>query len=207
MPRLHAVDIGWPVLHENVIITVDCFFPRLFYQKYEWKEFVLQGFSCSCAITKFRTGTICRILNYSAELGSYLLRIENKSVIFSRSKKIPQRNSMLFQENMKIFTRTPNFAVHFARVLWVCPPRLYSRTSQYPTQKGKLLKSIEAVAQRCSKRKVFLEISQNSQESTCARVCRPATLLKKTLCTGVFLRILRNFSEYIFLQNTSGGCF
>ena len=29
---------------------------------------------------------------------------------------------------------------------------------------------IEAVVQRCSVKKVFLEISQNSQENTCARV-------------------------------------
>ena len=28
----------------------------------------------------------------------------------------------------------------------------------------------EAVAQRCSVKKVFLEISQNSQENTCARI-------------------------------------
>ena len=32
------------------------------------------------------------------------------------------------------------------------------------------LLSPEAVAQRCSVEKVFLEISQNSQENTCARV-------------------------------------
>ena len=32
------------------------------------------------------------------------------------------------------------------------------------------IKSLEAVAQRCSVKKVFLEISQNSQENTCARV-------------------------------------
>ena len=43
---------------------------------------------------------------------------------------------------------------------------------------------IEAVVQRCSVKKVFLEISQNSQENTCARV--------------LFL---------IKPQNTSGGCF
>ena len=30
--------------------------------------------------------------------------------------------------------------------------------------------STEAIAQRCSVKKVFLEIPQNSQESTCARV-------------------------------------
>ena len=83
---------------------------------------------------------------------------------------MPQRNTMLSQENMWIFTKTPNFAVHFARVIWVCPPRSYSGTCQYPTQKDKFLKSIETVAQRCSVKKVFLEISQNSPENTCARV-------------------------------------
>ena len=31
-------------------------------------------------------------------------------------------------------------------------------------------RALEAVAQRCSVKKVFLEISQNSQETTCARV-------------------------------------
>ena len=31
----------------------------------------------------------------------------------------------------------------------------------------------EAVVQRCSVRKVFLEISQNSQENTCARMKTP----------------------------------
>ena len=31
------------------------------------------------------------------------------------------------------------------------------------------LTGIEAVVQRCSVKKVFLEISQNSQENTCAR--------------------------------------
>ena len=69
----------------------------------------------------------------------------------------------------------------------VCPPRLYSRTCQYPTRKGKFLKSIETAAQRCSVKKVFLEISQNSPENTCARVsiliksCRPETLRPTTL--------------------------
>ena len=36
----------------------------------------------------------------------------------------------------------------------------------------------EAVAQRCSVKKVFLETSQNSQENTCARV---SSLIKKRL--------------------------
>ena len=33
-----------------------------------------------------------------------------------------------------------------------------------------IFENIEAVVQRCSVKKVFLEISENSQENTCARV-------------------------------------
>ena len=43
----------------------------------------------------------------------------------------------------------------------------------------------EAVAQRYYMEKVFLEISQNSQEDTCG--LRPATLLKRDFGAGVFL--------------------
>ena len=60
---------------------------------------------CSCAINKFRTGSLCRILNYSTEhlkvLGNYrqlFVKIEKKGVIFSGSKQIPQMNIMLSQE-------------------------------------------------------------------------------------------------------------
>ena len=57
----------------------------------------------------------------------------------------------------------------------------------------------EAFAQRCSVKKLFLEISQNSQENTCARASfliklqAPATLLKKRLwCFPVnFAKFLR----------------
>ena len=59
----------------------------------------------------------------------------------------------------------------------------------------------EAVAGTCSLKKVFLEISQNSQENTCARVsfliklqAAPATLLKKRLwhrCSPV------NFAKFL----------
>ena len=50
----------------------------------------------------------------------------------------------------------------------------------------------DAVIRRCSVKKMFLEISQNSQENTCARV---SFLIK--------LQAL----EHLFLQTTSGGCF
>ena len=53
---------------------------------------------------------------------------------------------------------------------------------------------LEAVVQKCSVKKLRLEISQNSKENTCARVSffnkvadlTPATLLKKRLWHGCF---------------------
>ena len=61
-------------------------------------------------------------------------------------------------------------------------------------------------------KKVFLEILQNSQENTCARVSflielQPWDLQlcqKRDSGTGVFLWILWNFLKAPFLQNTSG---
>ena len=43
-------------------------------------------------------------------------------------------------------------------------------TYYYNTEVVKIHMITEAVAQRCSVKEVFLEISQNSQENTCARV-------------------------------------
>ena len=65
-------------------------------------------------------------------------------------------------------------------------------------------------------KKVFLKISQNSQENTCARVSflikwqtPPATLLKRRLWHRCFPVNFAKFSiqEHLFLQRTSGGCF
>ena len=70
---------------------------------------------------------------------------------------------------------------------------------------------VEAVVRRCSVKNLFLEISQNSQEHTCARVSfliklqgwRPATLLKKRRwhsCFPVnFVKFLRQpfFTEHL----------
>ena len=67
---------------------------------------------------------------------------------------------------------------------------------KYSAVSDDLLECIEAVIQRCSVKQVFLEISQNLQEDTCARVSffnkvagfRPATLFKKRDSgAGVFL--------------------
>ena len=68
-----------------------------------------------------------------------------------------------------------------------------------------------AVTQRCSIKMVFLEISQNLQENTCARVSffnkvagfRPATLLKKRPWHKCFPVNVAKFLRAAFLQNTS----
>ena len=64
---------------------------------------------------------------------------------------------------------------------------------------------IEAVVLRCSIKKMFLEISQNSLEKTCARdfflidsCLRPATLLKRASGTGVFLEFSKIFKNTFF---------
>ena len=57
----------------------------------------------------------------------------------------------------------------------------------------------EAVARRCSVKKVLLEISQNLQENTSARV----SFLIKLQAACNFAKLPRT----PFLNNTSGGCF
>ena len=71
--------------------------------------------------------------------------------------------------------------------------------------------STEAIAQRCSAKKIFLEISQNSHEIICVRQStffdKVDNLIKKETDTGVFLWILRNFSEHLFYRTPLGNCF
>ena len=62
---------------------------------------------------------------------------------------------------------------------------------------------IRSSHQKCSVEKVFLEISQNSQENSCVRVLFMPTLFKKRLWHRCFPV---NFAKYLrtpFLQNTS----
>ena len=68
---------------------------------------------------------------------------------------------------------------------------------------------LEAVAQRCSVKKVFLEIWQNSQKNTSARVffnkvagLRPATVLKKRLCHRCFPVNFEKISRNTFSYRT-----
>ena len=53
----------------------------------------------------------------------------------------------------------------------------------------------KAVAQRCSVKKVFLEISQNSQENTCAR----ASFLIKLQTSALQLYLKRDSGTGVFL--------
>ena len=86
-------------------------------------------------------------------------------------------------------------------------------TKSWKSPVPNIFQCIEAVVHRCSVKKMFLEISQNSHENTCARVSFLIKLqawslqlyFKKDSGTGVFLWVWQNFQERIILKNTSGG--
>ena len=67
----------------------------------------------------------------------------------------------------------------------------------------------------CTVRKVFLKISRNSQENTCARVSflikfidlKPTMLLKKRLWHRCFPSSFAKFLRTPFLQKSTGCCF
>ena len=95
---------------------------------------------------------------------------------------------MLSCEYCEIFKKKPNLKNIWERLLLDCQ---------------------EAVVQWCSAKKVFLEISQNSQENTCARVSFfnkvagvPATLLKKETLAQVFPCEFCKISKNTFFYRT-----
>ena len=57
----------------------------------------------------------------------------------------------------------------------------------------------EAVAKSCSVKKVFLEISQNSQENTCARVCN---FIKKENLAQLFSCAFCEIPQHTFSYRT-----
>ena len=71
----------------------------------------------------------------------------------------------------------------------------------------------EAVAQTCSVKKVFLEISQNSQENTCAAVSflikleAACNFIKKETLAQVFSIEFCKICKNTFSQNSLGDCF
>ena len=66
----------------------------------------------------------------------------------------------------------------------------------------KTRKSAEAVIQRCSVKKVFLEISQNSRENTCARVSFLINSIKKETLAQVFSCKFCEISKNTFFHRT-----
>ena len=66
-----------------------------------------------------------------------------------------------------------------------------------------------AVVWRCFVKMVFVEISQNSQENTCARISFliKLQLIKKEILAQVFSCEFCEILRTPFLQNTSSGCF
>ena len=76
-------------------------------------------------------------------------------------------------------------------VTWITEGKLIL----WETQQHDFWEKTEAVAQRCSVKKAFLEILQNSQENTCDRASFFNNVKKRERLwhLGVFLWILRNF--------------
>ena len=93
---------------------------------------------------------------------------------------------------MHIFIFIPLFGVYLSRVfLW----RSENSKLQTKSLSSILLDVLEAVARRWSLKKVFLEISQNSQENNCARV----SFLIKTLWHRCFPVNFEKFQRTLFL--------
>ena len=100
--------------------------------------FVLQRISYSRETNKVKTGTLCRILNYSTEnlkyritIDSYLLRIEKKRHFLSKQANTSKEyHCIITGKNVNFYQNT-----YFARVLWVCPPIIIQITSISQTKR------------------------------------------------------------------------
>ena len=94
--------------------------------------------------------------------------------------------------------------------LLIRAPRPDTEINESKSKKTKigqyLFRSIESSHRRCFIKKVFFEISQNSQENTCDRVSRQQFYLKRGSRAGVFLWILRNLSEHLFHRTSPDDC-
>ena len=93
------------------------------------------------------------------------------------------------------------FYQFFHRV--TCFKTIFSFISRYSIQSSAVLQ-----------KKVFLKISETSEENTCVGVSfliklqgfRPATFFKGDSNTGIFLRNLRNFQKHLFWRTSAQNC-
>ena len=100
----------------------------------------------------------------------------------------------------KIYLKLVQFS-NICRILFLYTRKFFMRTIKVKIiDRYSILcniESIDAVVQRCSAKKVFLEVSQNIQEITCARV----SFLKETLAQ-VFSCECCEISKNTFLHRT-----
>ena len=107
---------------------------------------------------------------------------------------------------MKVYINPPEISILITGMELRLNPLLANVPMLHPlkTPGYKVGTLAEAVAQRFCIKKMFSEISQNSQENTCARVSfsiklqRPATLLKKTFSTLDHIRKMNRQKELTF---------
>ena len=102
-----------------------------------------------------------KLISFSAVLNSYLWD-KNREVIY----KFLQNPSRSLNKDPSNFESQEHFTLHFMNKFSL------TKSSKKKTIKNVnyLFRSSEAVAQVCSAKKVFLNISQNSKENTCAWV-------------------------------------
>ena len=92
-------------------------------------------------------------------------------------------NFFSFSGNVKKFFFAPKW-IRNASTLWL-ENWAECRNKLYLSHTTKVLAELETVAQRCSVKKVFLEISQNLQENTCASI---SFLIKLQVSTCNFVK-------------------
>ena len=141
-------------------------------------------------------------------LTSYLLARITLTLMSSFATPVVFKKS-IFRNLTYVLIKTLNCHLHYCM-----------RYVSYQKNRLSYVEITEAAVRRCSVKKVLLEISQSSQESTSTRdsflikfQAWPATLLKKNPWHKCFLWhkcFPVNFAKFLrtpFLQNTSGGCF
>ena len=120
-------------------------------------------------------------------------------------------------DNVGPYTELVCLIIHFSisEKLYLAENTVFLKTSPLPRQKNNRKKQ----SPEMSVKNVFLKIPLNSQENTRDSLffnkvvgCTPATLLKETpaeafSCTGVFLKILRNFQGHLKWVTSWDNCF
>ena len=113
--------------------------------------------------------------------------------IFKTDRSVNKTNSKTFQFKFANFDCIATGKIFCPNILYIRQPILLLKNLSF------CLRSIMYFKKAATKgvllKMVFLKISQNSQENTCARVC-----LKRYSDTGAYLGILRNFQTHHFYR-------